>query len=296
MGEADPVKVVRRLGGSALAADILALCGARSLRAAVGTGRLVRAARGVYMLPDLHEALAMAARLRGVVSHGSAAQLTGLDLVSEPRALHVTVPHVAHPSAHDGVAVHRTRTLRPEDVDRRVTSPLRTVLDCATTMPFAEALAIADSALSLSYVRSEALRQAAIATRGPGRAGRIKVATAADRRAHSVFESVLRAVLLDAGFTTFEPQLEIWLGRRLIRVDLGDREARIAIEADSFEFHGSREALERDCERYDALTAAGWIVLRFAYRQVMHRPEWVVETVRATRNTARRSGRHADTG
>jgi very-short-patch-repair endonuclease len=31
-----------------------------------------------------------------------------------------------------------------------------------------------------------------------------------------------------------------------------------------------------------ALTAAGWTVLRFSYRQVMNRPEWVVATVRTT--------------
>jgi very-short-patch-repair endonuclease len=77
---------------------------------------------------------------------------------------------------------------------------------------------------------------------------------------------------------------------RLIGVDLGDRDLMIAIEADSFEFHGSREALERDCGRYDTLTAAGWTVLRFPYRQVMIRPEWIVETVQATRQQAMRRG------
>jgi very-short-patch-repair endonuclease len=293
MGGPDPVNVVKRLGGSAVAADVLALCSRRSLAAAVASGRLVRVARGVYVLPFLHEALATAARLRGVVSHASAVLLTGLDLFAEPRTLHVTVPHGAHRVPLEGVTIHRTRRLDAQDVEGGLTTPLRTVLDCATTMPFAEALAIADSALSLSYVRKERLVAAAQASAGAGRAARIKVAMSADRRAHSIFESVLRAILLEAGFTTFVPQLEIWLGRRLLRVDLGDPELMIVIEADSFEFHGSREALERDCERYDALTAAGWTVLRFAYRQVMRQPDWVVETVRATRERTMRDRRRA---
>ncbi len=123
------------------------------------------------------------------------------------------------------------------------------------------------------------------------------MAEAADRRADNPFESVLRGILLAAGLTSFEPQGEIWIGRRLIRPDLVDREARIAIEADSFAFHGSPQDLERDCERYDTLTAGGWTVLRFAHRHVMGRPEWVVATVQRTReallDAARRRPRSA---
>jgi len=73
------------------------------------------------------------------------------------------------------------------------------------------------------------------------------------------------------------------------RVDLADRELRIAVEADSVEHHGSRSALVRDCERHDALSAAGWTVLRFTWEHVMARPDWVATTVRATRNAVRGS-------
>ena len=186
----------------------------------------------------------------------------------------------------EGVVVHQTRRWFEGDVELGTTSALRTVLDCATRMPFAEALAVADSALSHRFLEKEGLIEAARARPGAGRQRRLRVAEAGDRRADNPFESVLRAVLLAAGLTMFEPQGEIWLGRRLLRPDLVDRAARIAIEADSFAFHGSPQDLERDCERYDTLTAAGWTVLRFAYRQVMARPEWVVATVRATREKA----------
>ncbi len=120
----------------------------------------------------------------------------------------------------------------------------------------------------------------------------MRVAAAADGRANNPFESVLRAVLHEAGLTTCEPQGQIRLGRRLVRPDLVDREALLVIEADSFAHHGSPDALSRDCERYDSFTAAGWTVLRFTYRRVMCRPEWVARIVLETRRRllARRGG------
>jgi hypothetical protein len=61
----------------------------------------------------------------------------------------------------------------------------------------------------------------------------------------------------------------------LVRPDLVDEHLRIVAEADSFEHHGSRTALAIDCARYDNLVADGWTVLRFAWEQVMYRPDWV---------------------
>ena len=278
---------MQRAGGWATRRQLLVTVTARDLAAAVDAGRLVRVTRGTYALPSLRPEFAAAARLGGVVSHASAAQLIGLALVRPPESIHITVPHgSARRERPPGVVVHQARRWPDGDVELGMTAALRTVLDCATTMPFPEALAIADSALAQSYLHKERLAAAARARPGAGRRRRLRVAQAADRRADNPFESVLRAVLLAAGLTMFEPQGEIWLGRRLLRPDLVDRAARIAIEADSFAFHGSPQDLERDCERYDTLTAAGWTVLRFAYRQVMARPEWVVATVRATREKA----------
>ena len=51
------------------------------------------------------------------------------------------------------------------------------------------------------------------------------------------------------------------------------------IEADSWGFHASRGDHERDCVRYNALTATGWNVLRFSYEHVMSSPSYVVATI-----------------
>jgi very-short-patch-repair endonuclease len=58
-------------------------------------------------------------------------------------------------------------------------------------------------------------------------------------------------------------------------VDLGDPRCRVALEADSFEHHGTRRALRDDCRRYDELVRVGWTVLRFAWEHVVLDPAWV---------------------
>src|SRR5206468_71428 len=86
----------------------------------------------------------------------------------------------------------------------------------------------ADSALSLSDVGVYELRAAAARSPGRGRARRQRVADAADDRPENAFESVLRALALEAGVSTVEPQVPIVLPRRKIRVDLADRSRRDA--------------------------------------------------------------------
>jgi very-short-patch-repair endonuclease len=107
-------------------------------------------------------------------------------------------------------------------------------------------------------------------------------------------ESVLRATLVGSRIKGFEPQVEVRDDPFRARVDLGDVVRMIALEADSFEFHGSRAALVRDCRRYDELAVRGWLVLRFAWEHVMFEPAWVAETVRSAQqrreSVSRRTG------
>ncbi|MGZ4604004.1 MAG: hypothetical protein ACXV3S_06115 [Kineosporiaceae bacterium] len=138
----------------------------------------------------------VASAVGGVVSHTSAVELIGIPQVAAPDDVHVTVSRSMHPAPHPGATLHWTRRLG-DDVQQGATTPLRTVLDCAGTLPFQEALAIADGALAYSFVRQSELMSAALASQGPGRRARIKVAAAADRRADNPFESVLRAIAIE---------------------------------------------------------------------------------------------------
>jgi very-short-patch-repair endonuclease len=69
-----------------------------------------------------------------------------------------------------------------------------------------------------------------------------------------------------------------WVGR----VDLADDGLRIVLEADSMEYHGAREVMDKDCARYTRLVADDWLVLRFTWTQVMTKPDWVRARVAAT--------------
>jgi very-short-patch-repair endonuclease len=273
-----PADVIARLGRETVTArELVAVSGRRRLDRALRSGEMARVARGVFSLPGVTDPRLAAHRLQGVVSHASAARLWGLDVLTRDAAPHVTLPR-HRKLRQQGARVHWS-DLAAHDVVDGLTSVARTVVDCARTMPFADALAVADSALRLRLVRPAGLMMAAEGLRGPGRRQVRRVIQASDGRAASAMESVLRATLLDARIVCFRPQLEIRDDRFLARVDLGDALHRIALEADSFEHHGSRAALLRDCHRYDELSVRGWLVLRFAWEHVMFERAWVAEMV-----------------
>lgn len=276
-----------RRGGVALRAEVG--CDWRSLERALASGRVLRLARGVYGLSSGAAPLAAAASVSGVASHVSAAQLWLMDVVAAPALPHVTVPR-SRKLVSDQVVRHWA-DLPPGDVDGRVTTPLRTVVDCARTMPFPEALAVGDSALRRGLVRRSELLERAETTRGAGRAAVLRVAQHASPRPANPFESALRGIALDAGLTGLLPQ--VWLDGESgsIRPDLIDPALRLVVEADSFEWHGRRSALAADCHRYDELVADGWTVLRYAWEQVMFDRAWVASTLQ---RTARRCAVTAD--
>lgn len=117
-----------------------------------------------------------------------------------------------------------------------------------------------------------------------------RVARLATAEAANPFESVLGAICFDVPYLCVTPQVEVRGDEFYARVDLADVRLRIVVEADSFAFHGAREQLRQDCWRYDELVSRGWVVLRFAWEQVMFAPDWVravlTEVVRRARERA----------
>lgn len=278
----DPVAVVRRCGGTATSAQVVARTSRAALRRAVAGGALRRVRRGVYAVPDLPSARKVVAMTRGVLSHTSAARVHGLEVAMADDAVHVTVRPGTRAARPDAVVTHWS-PLRPDEVGRVATSPVRTVLDCAMTLPFPQALAVADSALHHGVTDRDALMAAALARKGAGRGACLAVARAADGRARNGFESVVRGTLLQAGGTGLVPQHPVALPAFTAHVDLADVRRRIAVEADSFTCHAERSAFSRDCERYDELVAQDWHVLRITWEHIAFEPEWVVRVVRAPR-------------
>lgn len=272
-------EILDRLGGCATAAQLSGVASG-ALKAAVERGEVERLARGIYGLPSLGHARLAAIGYDGVVSHTSAAVAWGLPVLVRPEKPHVTVPANRRPRAGRPAELHWAGVSRAERA-ARLTSLLRTVLDCARILPFGEALAIADAALATGRLTKDELASAATAMRGPGRPNALRVAAEAIRQSESFLESMLRSLLIDAKVDGFEPQVVVDTGGTRARVDLGHRVALIALEAEGYEFHGAPAAFAADCRRYDDLVTAGWIVLRFTYAQVLGEPEWVVATVRS---------------
>lgn len=272
------VAAISRCGGISDAGTLIRLTSRVQLENATIRGLIVRDARGRYALPTAEAGRRTANQLSAVVSHTSAAAHWGWEMKVVPARPTVTVPRKRKVPAGIRTDVDVFwRTLAGGSVTpTQATPPLQTVIDCARWLPFDEALAIADSALRHRSVAHEELSAAASKIRGRGTPAVVRVLGAADGRADNPFESVLRAISLDVPGLRLVPQVEVrGKGRRMVRPDLVDELLRIVAEADSFEHHGSRKALVMDCARYDNLVADGWTVLRFAWEQVMHRPDWV---------------------
>ena len=275
----DPARAVTeltRLGGCATRRQLRRAVSARTVDAAVRGGAVLRVARGRYVLPLGEPHRRAAHRLGGTVSHLSAALAHGWAVKTPPAQPWVTVARHRHPdaAAREGVVL-TWADVATEDARDGVTTPLRTVLDCARRLPFDEALAVADSALREGDVTAVELRTAAGRLRGPGSAQVRRVAWVASHLAANPFESVLRALLLDVPGLHLTPQLRVSGSGLWARVDLGDEGLRLAIEAEGFAFHRTRKDLVRDCHRYTELTLHGWAVLRFTWEDVMHHPAWV---------------------
>lgn len=267
----DLPEVLAEMGGVARRGALVAACGRAAVDAGVRSGDLVVLARGTYAsAASADSARSMAAALSGVLSHRSAALAWGWAVRSIPERPDVVVAknRRVEPSRASAVQLHRA-TLHPDDVVDGRTSRDRTLVDCLRSLPLSEALAVADSALREGVPRSRLLAVARDA-RGPGSPRVRRVAELADGRAANPFESALRATCLDVPGLQVTPQVPIVEGRWLGRPDLVDQRLRIAVEADSFAWHGDRVALRRDANRYNALVAAGWLVLRFSWEDVMH--------------------------
>ena len=276
----DVVEAITSLGGTARWIELREYVSQRAIEGAVRDKQIVRIGRGVYRLPNLPEPESPAP---GVYSHVTAAEIWELGVLHKTKITHITVPRTKRVEVPTNTKVHYA-DLPKEATDGRTTRPLQTVLDCARTCRFDEALAIADTAVRVRMVTKPVLIKAAAGLRGAGSRQARRIAALCDERSHSPLESALRALLIEAALIFFEPQYAARAanGKVLAKVDLGDPVTGVLLEADSFLFHGHRGQLEWDARRYNALVAHGFLVLRFAYEHVLGDKDWVVDTVKRT--------------
>ncbi|KRB73239.1 hypothetical protein ASE01_21030 [Nocardioides sp. Root190] len=271
----DPVEALAMTGGVAKRRRLVELSSRRQVDRAARAGLIVRGDRSTYRLPDLDRAARRALELGGKVAVLSAAVSHGWEVPAAPVRPWIMFDHHAKGAGALDVEVvwgdvaEETALVTPER---------RTVLDCARRLPFDVALCVADSALRHGLDHDTFLRDAH-ALRGKGSAQAREVARIASPLAANVFESALRALAIRAGLDV-EPQVAIEIpgsvGPVVVHPDVVDVDRRLVLEAESWEFHTSKTAFQRDCWRYTVLVLEGWTVLRFTWWQVMHDPDWVV--------------------
>lgn len=264
------------------------------LRTAARTGVLLRRQRSVYALPDdpppAQDLRAVAARLKSVVSHDSAAMWWGFPLGHQPVGWHLTVPRGRGRRSDSvrGVVLHR-RDLADCDVVRRdglfVTTVVQTILDCARTLALGPAVAVADSALRTGRLqRGDLIEAARRLPRGPGRRNAVRVADLSHAQSGSVLESLTRVLLCTSGLAPPHvqyPFLDRW-GRWVGDVDFAWDSSRLLLETDGFAFHRERADYRNDRRRANAFAREAWWLLRLTWEDVVGSPEEVVRLVRDT--------------
>jgi len=240
----------------------------------VATGALERTHRGVLRFravpPSWRSdllAACWAGGFRAVASHRSAAAMWGLK-GGRRHIAEITCPRWRR-AQHAGLVVHESRALDPGDLTVidgiPVTGPELTLLGIAAVCSPSVLEIALDRAENVGLVTSASVRGLLVRVARPGRPGVRALRRLLDSRSPedgipaSERETMLRQGLRAHGLPEPVVQHEIrHLGVFIGRVDAAYPDERIAIEYDSYEFHGGRLALVKDSERRTKLLAAGW--------------------------------------
>lgn len=222
---------------------------------------------------------------RAVLSHADAA--AHLDLLPmRGRVIHVTTPSRSGRAPDQaGVRLHRVGTLRPWEctlIDGIPTTTVaRTLLDLSPQLrPRAMEDLIARSDRLGLFDLLDVRRCLAEHPRQPGAPALRRLlddlagSGAADLR--SPLEVRLLQLCHDHDLP--KPATNVMVAGYM--VDFQWPGTKLVVETDGYAYHSTRTSFERDRERDQHLTLAGYTVVRFTYRQVTQTPEAVAHRIR----------------
>jgi very-short-patch-repair endonuclease len=226
-------------------------------------------------------AAALAIGEDALVSHRSAAAIHGIAPSAGGR-VHVTT--TGHRRGPRGIAVHRVRSLHPDDrtiVDGiPVTSIARTLLDFAEVAredQVRRAFEEADRRQLLDMRAVDALLE-----RSSGRRGqRVLKAVAAEAVPAEFTRSDLERAFVELCREADlpRPAMNLWIAG--FEVDAVWPEQRLVVEVDSYEYHRTRAAFERDRKRDTALQIEGFRVVRVTDQRLISETADVANSIRA---------------
>lgn len=269
--------IARRQHGNVTSEQLLA-CGVSETmtRWRVKTGRLFRVHRGVYavgrppLTPLEHAAAAALACGPGsALSHEGALALWGFT-ESWPASFDVVV--VGADRRPKGIATHRVQGLTRHDLTVQrgipVTSPARTLLDCAPRLPDRDRTRAVNDALRSPYLTATQLADV-----------RHRFARHPGARLLDPFLDGLNptASHLEDDFLAFcahhglpRPEVNVLIAGHL--VDAVFPQAKVIVELDSWQFHSDRRAFETDRERDADTLLAGFVTVRLTSERMKQRP------------------------
>jgi very-short-patch-repair endonuclease len=263
----------------------------RAVSHRAAAGRLHRIHRGVYavghpVLPRYARWMAavLAAGPDAALSHASAAALWEIRPSGATR-IDVSV-RTRGGRQQAGLRIHRATTLRSNELTHRhhipVTTPARTVLDLASSLPRRALERALDQAEVLELFDLRALRNVVDAHRGERGARALATALEDHHAGTTVTRSTLEEAFLAlcAAHALERPQTNVRVCS--LEVDFLFAAQRLVVEADSWQFHRTRQAFERDRQRDAILACAGYRTLRITHCQLTRRPNEVLAALRSS--------------
>jgi very-short-patch-repair endonuclease len=230
--------------------------------------RLYRMHRGVLSVVPPQLLRVEGRGLAAVLACGDRAGLAHLDaaalweMIRAPSGpIHVIVPGPGGRRKRSGIVVHRSSTLQPGDITEEdgipVTTPARTLADLRRALP--------PNRFEPILRRAEKLRLDTGSPQG--------LNDDVDRT-----ELERRFLALCQRHSLPKPDCQVIIGP--YTVDFLWPHARLIVEVDGWETHGTRSAFESDRARDAWLTSEAYRVVRFTWRQVKDEGPQVAHVVR----------------
>jgi predicted transcriptional regulator of viral defense system len=250
----------------------------------IQAGRLIRVHAGVYAVGHVNlspiaraGAAVLACGPGALLSHSSAAALWGMGRWGT-RAVEVTAPGKHR---RVGIEVHRSATLTRADWTThygiRVTSPARTIFDIARRLTDKQLTRAVNEALHSNYLRRGVLDELMQRHERHRTTERLRAILDGGAPTRSDLEDDFKAFARRFGLP--RPTTNTRVGGR--EVDALFEAEGVIVELDSWRFHRTRAAFERDRDRDAEMLRRGLATVRVTYERLQQDPEREAERLEA---------------
>lgn len=263
----------------------------RDVRKSVRAGRLKHLRRGYYANADqwkdltpkdrevqqiLAHAQALGGKPAGAYSHGTAARLHGLCLWQVEPLIHLTQSFKSSSSKGPvdvrrhfrQLATHELTTVR----SLPVTTLERTVVDCAASLGYRQALIIADHATRLGADQEQMSHMVSAMNGVCGVKAVRRVLADLNPLSESPGETLTRVLIMETGLDMPQLQLKVSTRSGEHRLDFGWEDASVAIEFDGdtkyFDYEPAPKVLLAERKREKALMEQGWVFVRLEWKDL----------------------------